>query len=205
LDYHLAEKLLFEAKRSYSKIDKEKLFKEQSELIKKINKLLSKEAYSIFVPSYKNLASIQQIFNEKASLKSRMILEEKVVRGLASSNPRAENTLSSIDNIVYKTFVKNFNKEYSSHLLEEQKRLLNKYISSFSDNGLEFKLHLNEEVGRLKEEVGQLLKKDDVVLQEDISNKIKEVLIILNEFKDQDITQEMVERILKIQSLVKEI
>ena len=42
-------------------------------------------------------------------------------------------------------------------------------------------------------------------MQENVVDKVKEVLDILNEFKNQEINQEMVGQILKIQSLVKEI
>ena len=205
LDYHLAEKLLYEAKKTYSCIDRDKLFKEQSDLIKKINQLLSKDAYSVFIPNYKNLASVQQIFNDSISLKTRTLLEEKIIRNIAFPEQSSQNTLAPVDNILYRTFVKRFNKEYENSLLDEQKVLLNKFIASFADNGLEFKLYLNEEISRLKEEVDLCLKKEEVLLQENVADKVKEVLDILNEFKNQEINQEMVEQILKIQSLVKEI
>ena len=54
-----------------------------------------------------------------------------------------------IDNI-YKSFVKRFNQEYSDKLLPSQKELLNKFVTSFHNNGLELKNYLNEEVGRLR-------------------------------------------------------
>ncbi len=47
--------------------------------------------------------------------------------------------MQPIDNIVYKTFVSKFNDKYSDSLISEQKELLNKYIVSFVDNGIEFK------------------------------------------------------------------
>ena len=205
LSYHMAERLLFEAKRSYSKINQDELFQEQSQLIKKINQALSKEAYSVFIPNYKNIASIQQIFNDHVPIKTRMLLEEKAIRNLTLECSLSQSKLSTVDSIVYRTFVKKFNKRYGDSLLEEQKTLLGKYISSFTDNGLELKIFLNEEVGRLKTLVEDSLKKEEVVLQGQLANKIKEVLSIIENFKNQEIDQDMVERVLKIQSLVREI
>ena len=101
--------------------------------------------------------------------------------------------------------MKKFNKEYKDTLLEEQKILLNKYIGSFINNGLELKVFLNEEIGRLRTLIEASLKKSDIVLQEEVSNKIKEVLNIVEGFKTKEVDQEMVEQVLKIQSLVKEI
>ena len=59
----------------------------------------------------------------------------------------------NISNLTYKTFTNKFNESYSETLSEEQKSLLSKYILSFVDNGLELKMFLNEEIGRLKKEV----------------------------------------------------
>ena len=205
LDYHVAERFLFEAKKSYSKINRDKLFQEQSALIKKINQTLSKGAYSVFIPNYKSIASIQQIFNDQVSIKTRMLLEEKAIRNLTRDSSVSRDNLSTVDNIVYRTFVKKFNKQYKDTLLEEQKALLGKYISSFTDNGLELKIFLNEEVGRLKNLIKDSLKKEGVVLQEELASKIKEVLNIIEDFKNKEVDQEMVERVLKIQSLVREI
>ena len=63
LDATLCEKLLNEVKRGHDSLDKEQIFKEQTALINKINRLLSKNVFSNFVPNYKNLATIAQILN----------------------------------------------------------------------------------------------------------------------------------------------
>ena len=46
LDPHIAEKLIFEVKKEYSNINKEKLFVEQTVLVDKVNKILSKSIFS---------------------------------------------------------------------------------------------------------------------------------------------------------------
>jgi hypothetical protein len=197
--------MIFEAKKAYSRLDHDELFEEQSVLIKKINQLLSKNAYSIFVPNYKSMASIHQIFNDQTPLKTRVILEEKIIRNLCVGSESLKNTMTPVGNIVYKTFAKKFNKTYKDNLLEEQKALLSKYIISFADNGMDLKVFLSEEVDRLKTLIEVALEKEEIIREDRILSKIKEVAKIIDGFKGRDVDQAMVEQVLKIQSLVKEI
>ena len=77
----LAEKILYESRIEHSAIDNKKLFNEQSNLISKINKQISQDVYTNFVPNYKDLATLHQIFNNpKIEAKSRVLLEETVVK-----------------------------------------------------------------------------------------------------------------------------
>lgn len=204
LDYHLAEKLVFEAKRSYSRLDKNAIFKEQSALIKKINKKVGQEAYSVFVPNYKNLASIYQILQDQLPLKSKMILEENFVRKMATPKSAQQNEMKPITNIVYKTFVKKFNKQYGDSLLQEQTLLLNKYITSFADDGIDFKMYMNEEVKRLQNLVSLMLEKQEVSEDALASQKIEKILEVIVGFNNQQVDNHMIEQILKIQKLVRE-
>ena len=136
----IAEKIIVEAKSKYNSLNKKELFKEQSALINRINKTLTKKIFTNFVPNYKNIASVYSIFQDQLPVKDRVLLEEQIAE-LMSSTPNKEETLQQpIDSIVYSTFVKKFNEEYSEKLNESQKKLLSRYISSFSDNGLSFKV-----------------------------------------------------------------
>ena len=63
LDNNTAEKLMFEAKVAYATLNKKKVFDEQSDLIKKVNKSLAGSIFGNFVPNYRNLASLYTIFN----------------------------------------------------------------------------------------------------------------------------------------------
>ena len=67
-----AEKILSEAKFRHSQLDKKSLITEQNMVARKIRKFLSNEAFSNFVPSYKDLASVAQIFNNKSSIKAKV-------------------------------------------------------------------------------------------------------------------------------------
>ena len=63
LSAHAADKLIQETRFLHSRLDKKQIFNEQTRLISKINKELSKDVFSYFVPNYKSLATIYQIFN----------------------------------------------------------------------------------------------------------------------------------------------
>ncbi len=80
-----------------------------------------------------------------------------------------------------------------------------KYISSFKDNGLELKIHLDQEIGRLKEEVQQC--SSNKIIQEDemLKEKLLQVSEILNGFASQAPDEEMLTKVISIQSLIKEI
>tara|TARA_R110002074_G_scaffold242146_2_gene413990 strand:+ start:66 stop:896 length:831 start_codon:yes stop_codon:yes gene_type:complete len=203
IDKKTAEKIISEVKRKREKLDNEEIFSEQSDLIKKMNKAFAKSVFSSFVPNYKNLATISQIFGDKMTIKNKILLEQEIVDEMTEEKQKVN--MPSIDKLVFKTFVKKFNDSYGTSLLKEQKRVLNEYILSFSDNGLSFKTHLNEELSRLKKEVEKALTKEEVREDPDMLEKTKEVLNILEGFKEEKINDAMLKRILKIQKLISEI
>jgi len=82
---------------------------------------------------------------------------------------------------------------------------LNNYIVSFKDNSLELKVYLNEELGRLKEEVTKCALAPEVKSDNSMANSVSSVLEMIEEFRTQPVNDKMVERILKIQQLVREV
>jgi len=200
----IAEKLIQEAKNEYKKIDKKKLFIEQSKTISNINKILSKGVFSNFVPNYKSLATISQIFSDDLSVKSRVLLETELLSTMIDEKNKTQNKIP-ITNLVYKTFAKNFNEAYSDTLLEEQKRLLQNYISSFGDNEVQLKIFLNEELGRLKNIIKKSLNKEEIKLDTHMTNKANKVLNLMETFKTKQFNKEMLAQVMKIQNLAKEI
>jgi uncharacterized membrane protein (DUF106 family) len=90
-------------------------------------------------------------------------------------------------------------------LLAEQKELLSKFVSSFIDNGLQLKLYLNEEIGRLKKEMTNSLLIEEFVADNNMMESAKNVIAELDSYKEQAPKKEMVQKIIKIQSLVHEI
>jgi hypothetical protein len=202
LNEKAAEKLAIEVKKDFLSLDRKQVFNTQTELINKINKTISKDVFENFVPHYKEVATIYQYFNnEDMKAKSRLVIESKIVDMLKSEKLLNEEArLPKIDNLTFKTFLQKYNSTYSSDLLEEQKQLLGNYITSFSDNGLQFKIFLNEEVGRLKEKINEHIDKDH-----ESKSKLKEVLNVLEECKKQNINNQMVKRVLKIQNLMEQL
>ena len=202
-DKEIAIRIVQEAKAQHQSIDKDKLFAEQTNLINTINKNLSKAVFSNFVGNYKHLATISQIFNSDAKIKERILMENTIVATM-TKEVEPEN-MKSVDNVVYKSFVKSFNEQYSEVLPEEQKELLGRYISSFSDNGVEFKMYMNEEVGRLKEKVKESLETEEIISDKEMTESTKKVYDLLEECSAKPIDEELVEQVLNIQNFVKEV
>jgi len=203
---NIAEKILAESKIEYSVLSKKQIFSEQSRMISKINKELSKEAFSTFVPNYKNLATLHQVFNNlDLSAKERVLLEEEVIQLMVEAKQEVQQKeLKHIDNLVFKSFVDRFNKEYSS-LLEEQKTLLSRFIASGVGNNLEFQMYLNDEIGRLKEELSVAQSSKEFKEDGEMHEKANQVLNLLETFSQKPLEDGDLKRILKIQELAREI
>ena len=90
-------------------------------------------------------------------------------------------------------------------LLEEQKDLLTKYISSFADNGLQLKMFLNEEIGRLKNAITEAIASEEIRKDTQMLSNTEVVLGKLGDYSKQEINEDMVKGVIKIQQLVAEI
>ena len=200
----ISEKILKEASLQRHLIDADSLFKQQSALINDINKELSSDVFNTFVPNYKTLATIDQIFSPKTSPKSRVILEGEIVRSMSLSPSKKEN-LGDVDGVLFKTFVQKFNDKYETDLLEEQKELLTHYITSFSDNALQLKYFLNEEITRLKDCLKEAASASDIKSDSDMLDKTKKVIGRLDGYSKKSINEEIIFTVLKTQALAKEI
>ena len=201
-----AQRFLFETKKDFSKLDRKKVFNAQTSLINKINKNISGGLYANFVPNYKNIASLNVFFNsDSMNAKNRLIIETKVMGSLTSREEQKKEDMKHIDNLTYKTFVDKFNETYSKSLRQEQKDLLTNYIISFSDNGLGLKTFLNEEISRLKKEVGECINNDKIAKNEAFLGDTQRVLDKLESFSKTPITEKMVREIFYIQDLILEV
>jgi len=200
-----AEKIVVEVKDRYQSLDKKKLFQEQSALINKINKTLSNKLFNNFVPNYKSIASVYSIFQHALPVRDRVLLEENIVEQMSASVESKQEIQQPIDTIVYNTFVSKFNEEYSTALNENQKDLLGKYVASFADNGVELKLYLNEEIGRLKHDLDKTRTSAPVASIAALKQKVDKVYEILDETKNREIDTETLELVLSTQGLLEEI
>ncbi len=203
---NIAEKILSESKIEYSVLNKKQIFTEQSQMISKINKELSKDVFNIFVPNYKNLATLHQVFNNlDLSAKERVLLEEEaLILMVEAKEEDSQKELKHIDSLVFKSFVERFNNEYSG-LLEEQKTLLSRFIASGIGNDLEFQIYLNTEIGRLKEEVATAKASKEFLEDGEMTEKADQVLGLLEAFSQKPLEDKDLKKILKIQELAREI
>lgn len=202
LESDIAKRTLEVAKETYDKLDSQEIFKEQSQVIKKINTTLGKSVYDNFVPNYKSFATIAQIFGDKAPVKSRVLMEQTIVKEL-SSDPSKEQQMKPVDSLVVSRFAKRFNEQYSG-MLEEQRELLGKYIISFGQNEIDFRIHVGTELKRLKEAIESSLEMEEVKEDKDMVSNTKSVLEEINKMHISDITEKDILKILKLQSLVSE-
>jgi hypothetical protein len=203
-DIAIDERYLNEVKNRHASLDKKDIFNEQTRLINYINKYLGHNLYENFVPFYKDLATISQIFSGITPYKEKLLLENSLIKNLQSNQQLNEN-LKPIDSLVYKTFVKKFNEKYSS-LINEQKDLLTKYVSSFGDDGIELKIYLNEEIERLKNKISKALQTEEIKNDTRMYNKTEKLFNILQDFKSsKHFNEQMLENILKIQQFIHEV
>ena len=167
-----------------------------------MNKELGQEIWSNFVPNFKSLASVNAIFSTKTALKKKVLFEQSVVDHMSAHAPLAETqVLQSIDNLTYHSFIKKFNNKYGD-LLQEQKDLLSRFITSFADEGLELRVYLNEELTRLKKEV---LLATEVSTEALMVDKLQGITEYLEEFRKREFTDIDLNKILKTQELVQEL
>ena len=208
LDPVTAEKLLYQIREAYSQLDSEEIYNAQSHVIKRINKEVGSDVYNNFVPNYKSIATVSQLFGVDSTavgIKRGVLLEQNVLQTLTSKKvDEKPKDLKPIDNIVFKTFSGKFNDVYADDLLSEQKELLNRYILSF-DSDTDIKIYLNEELGRLHNALNDALKTDEIKSDDNMSQSTTSVIEMIEDFKNHPVDKTLVEKVLKIQNLVHEI
>lgn len=197
VDREMAKALISESKRMYFGLSQPDIFNEQSKLINTVNKNVGSHVFSNFMPNYRNLATISQIFDIDIPIKTRIILEQTLTDFLVSEEKESKQ-IQPIDNIVFKTFINKFNEKYNGSLLEEQKKLLTHFIMAQDGLDLDFKVYINEELGRIK----TIVNKSDEVKS---SPKYGEINEMFESFKVRQIDNKYLEDIMYLQVLAKEV
>ena len=198
-----SRRILNETKMQKRLIDPTALFKAQSEAIKDVNIQIDSDIFNNFVPNYKTLATIDQMFSLKTSPKDKVLLENEIVTFMSDEIQEIET--QTVDDLVITTFVEKFNKKYSNNLLEEQRELLTHYILSFSDNAVSLKMFLNNEISRLKEALNSGIMTDEIRSDKDMADKTTRVVEKLESYSGSNVSDDLLFSILKTQELVKEI
>ena len=194
------EKILVEAKKQFNLLDRKQVFNQQTKLINRINKSLSKNIWQNYVPSFKKVATINQILQADLSPKKQVMLEKNLVESLLAPQ-KIEKKFPKINNLAVKTFIEKFNDKYSQELNESQKQFLNKYIMSHVDGGLEFKAYMYTEIDRLK----AVLQEGSGRGNKDTQLKIQKVLDKISDYNQRKIDKDLVYEVFQIQMLANEI
>jgi hypothetical protein len=201
-----AKRIISEVRRDRDRLNTQNIFSEQSKLIKKINVELGQEVYSNFVPNYKTMATIGQLFADNVSPNEKVILEDKLLTEMTKAEEKTEKEiLEHLDSIAYKTFTNKFNKAYAGKLHEEQQQVVSKYIYSVSDNGISLKTYLNEEVGRLREKVRLSLDSEEISSDPEMVKKTEQVLEFLDSLTETKLDEAAIKKIMQIQGLIREV
>jgi hypothetical protein len=200
----MAEKLLNQVKTEHEKLNETEIFNEQSKLIGKINKFVGSHVFNNFVPNYKTLASVSQIFNKSVEPKQKILLEQEILETITAEVKEKKVILEHVDSLALKRFIERFNETYSDKLLSEQKQLLSKFINH-SEEDVELKIYLNEEIDRLKESVSKSLANELIKGNSEILQNAKTLQKVLNNLKVSSINEELIKKIMYIQEFASEV
>lgn len=196
-----AEKLIKKSvENRKNNVDDEKLFQEQTALIKKINSQLGTGVYNNFTPNYRNLATIFQFFNKTTSVKNKVLLENKIVN-LMNSKSHHVGKIKPVDSLSYSIFIKKFNEKYANSLLENQKKLINLFLRDDTGNLTELRVFLNQEISNLSEKIDKICSNEEDAERKSKFKLVKEALV---GFTNERISHDMLKKILNIQGLVHE-
>jgi hypothetical protein len=194
-----ATKIVVECRNEHRQLDKKEVFKHQSFLISEVNKTVSPRVYNNFVPNYRALATIAQLFSDDTPARSRVLLENNLIKEMTATAKKLPEK-KGLDDFTFTQYVKVFNNEYAS-LLTEQKTVLGLFIN----DRVALLSFLNEEIGRLRNAL--VVGLDTKEIQEDpvMKENTQKIVQILEEMKASKITEQSIIEVLKIQKLVNEI
>lgn len=151
-DRNVAHSLLQRVEKEIRKQSQEKLDKEKNSLINEINlSLKDSQFFSRSVEDYRNLASIQLMFNAwrgvgfKGSPADLATLEEGVIDGMLKEKRPVSDNLANVssddvDHLVVKMMTEKFNRKYDQTLNIEQKRIVQLHALSAKDQASKQKL-----------------------------------------------------------------
>lgn len=188
--------ILREAKFQHSLLSQNKIFEEQTNLLFGIEKLLGNDIMSIPIPNYKNIATLNQIFNKRNNIKDKLIFENKLFEETFILKEEKEN--DEVDKFNFNIYINKFNEKFKN-LDENIKKVLNKYIL-FGIEDVDFKLYLNEELNYLKKTFDEL-----VVENEEIKEGISRIKEKFEEIKKEPISENIISFVIKGRKLIGEI
>lgn len=200
-----ASMIVEEALNDHKTFDKQKLFQEQSDLIRKINRTVGQDCYKRHIKNYRNLANIYHLLNSSDSMSynDRVVLKETVVRTVAAKDA-TETYIQPIDSIEYNVLVKKFNQKYGKELNERQKTFMRNFLTCY-DGDPSFTVYLNDEVKYLKEQIQKSKLLPEIKDDTEMLEKADKIYAKLEEFNQKSYDNDMLKMVLKVQKLIEEI
>ena len=175
-----------------TKFNRKSLKKQKYNLINEIKKHYNLESFfGSKISNYKELAALytlieninsSSISNPTQLVDNKVTLLEHLTKKEVNQDSKQTvlKEFSKYDNdvrtLTYRVLLEKFNDKYDSTLLNEQKELLGFYISSFSDNALELKVFLNEEITRLKTEISKAITDKAPTIDANMTDKAERIL-----------------------------
>lgn len=200
---------------AHKKLNKKLLNNEKYKLISQIRENYNiEDFFKSKIDNYKTLASVYMLFEMhqtdsidlESSVKYKFAIMEEICAGVkdVKKDPIVEE-FEKFDKgtkaLVYKLMIQKFNEKYTQ-LNQNQKRLLKEYIGNISTPET-FKEFVNEEFGRLKLKLNNLLPK---ITEEVRKIKIQEVVNIIKEVPaGKQVTDRDIENLLYFYELEKEL
>tara|TARA_Y100000004_G_scaffold134591_1_gene152253 strand:- start:1331 stop:2137 length:807 start_codon:yes stop_codon:yes gene_type:complete len=200
LDKELFLEILQNAKSQYERLNKKDIFNFQTKLINEINKSIGKDFWNNFVKDYQWSATANQVLQQASKPKDQVLLERKLVELVSSDEQKT--TFPKINKATVNNFISKFNETYKSSLTENQQNILNKFILSAGDEGLELKATIYEEVEEIKT---SLIETKSKAKDANLSENIDKVLDKLDSYRDKDISKQVVFEVLQMQTLAEEL
>ena len=111
MDKETSKRVIRESQLQKKLLESNDLFDLQTSLVHDINKNLGSAVFNNFVPNYKTLATIAQLFSNNTTPKNKIILENQIIQNMTQTSDEVDNI--KFDSIVYKTFASKFNDKYS--------------------------------------------------------------------------------------------
>lgn len=201
-----ASRLIDNTRMSHNLIDRKILESQKSKLIATMNRTFGKDIWNRYsIANYKNLAMVSQILDESVDPYERVLIENKYIKGVMDNADVASLVILEDVGVVSNAAYKEFKREYSEHLIEENMELLDRYIKSYKDGGLGYRVYLNSEVGRVKTALKEYAKTNDVTTDEKMYSLVETFLGKIEEFKSGYDEEELTAFVLAAQQVVKEI
>lgn len=210
-DSALIERIMREAKEASKNVDRKKLAKEKTELIKQVNEQFGKsQVFNTKVQNFKSLATVQVLLNEwrkKESASYVVELEEKLINEIKNSNALEvkKKTSPPVNQLVLEMARKKFNQKYSN-LSQNQVNMLFEYVTTADHDKL---IKKYEQLRmRVLSESEAYLKSDKENHSKYFKEKLQEAIEKIRRFNFSDsevIMEHKVERAVTLQKLAEDL